>query len=163
VLRGLETARRSIDAVNFLPLLEHLDEQLPRGRSVGGFPLPNGVVGNEGFVVLGQHDFELRRDWALGGARIPIRREAPAQDGLGEGAEVRNERDIAVLGALRLQAGGKAKLAVGVTAIEDRPCPHESRGRNDEPGRTDEADPFEVCQDVRIELRHAPQFDSGQR
>ena len=54
-------------------------------------------------------------------------------------------------------------LALGVAPVEDRARAHQRRRGDDEARRPDEAEPLEVREDLRVELRPGHQFVSGQR
>ncbi len=54
-------------------------------------------------------------------------------------------------------------LALGVAPVEDGAGANQCRRGDHEARRLDEADPLEVREDVRVELRHGHQFVSGQR
>ena len=62
-----------------------------------------------------------------------------------------------------VDARAQEPLPLDVTPVEDRPGAHQRRRRNHEARRPDEADPFEVRQDLGVQLGHGDQFVSGQR
>ena len=91
-------------------------------------------------------------------ARVPVRREAPAEHGLGESAEVRHARLV----FRGVQAFPQPLLTLPVPTIQDNACLHQGRGRDDEARGADEADPLQVGGDVGVGPGH-PQFVSGHR
>jgi hypothetical protein len=84
---------------------------------------------------------------------------------LREGAEIR-EMGRGLLVACEhalFDAPTQEALALGVTPVEDRPCPHEGGGGDHKPCRLHEADPFEVCEDFGVQFGYGHQLVSGQR
>ena len=54
-------------------------------------------------------------------------------------------------------------MTLGIAAIKDRSGPHQSRRRNHQARRLDEADPLQVIKNLWFELGTSHQFDSGHR
>ena len=95
----------------------------------------------------------------------PFGEKLQPRTGLGEGAEVRQVRRRAFLdveGAF-LDARAQKSLPLCVASVEDRSGTNKDRRRDNEARWPDEAEPLEVRENLRIELRHGRQLVSGQR
>ena len=85
--RGFDDAGALHLLVEVLPRFQDLDQELPAGLPFLRVPFADGEVGGEGFSVRGGHH-EFRWDGFLWAASVALRREAPFEDGPGEGLEV---------------------------------------------------------------------------
>ena len=144
----------------------HLHEQLPPRSALDRIAFLHREVGAKRLVVLGERDFERLGDWSLIGSGVSLGREAPAQDAPGERLEVGQAgltlsvlREGPLLHAFRKQA-----LAFNVPPVENRARLFERVGGHNQPGRLDEAEPFEMVPDLSGRPpTHGPQPVSGQR
>ena len=155
--RSVETARSGAAAgraaggggnrrVEVLPGIEHLHEKLPRRLAAPRVALANGEVGAQGLSVVREGYFELRRNRSFLRAGIPLGREAPAEDGGGECAEV-GEAGLRAARGVELpfaEAAGQPALPFRIPPVQDRSRLRERRGGDHQAVRLDEAEPFEV-------------------
>jgi hypothetical protein len=164
VRRRLERSAVTHRAVGVLAGLKDAHQQLPGRRPVHGSALADRQVRPQRLAVVGQFDLELAWDRDAVHAGVPLGREAPPEHLAREESEVDDHglgpfarRELALL-----DAGAQARLALGVTSLEDGAGLHERRRRHHESGGLDEAEPFEVREHVRIGPGHR-QFVSGHR
>ena len=125
--RGFELAAAADDTIEVLAGLEDPHEKLPRGRAVLRIELAHGEVGTKRLAVVGKRHLELGWDRALVRARVALWREAPAENGLSEGAEIGQVRDRAFLGIERRAPRRNARRSR---------CPSASRRSRIAPART---------------------------
>ena len=134
------------------------DQKLPGGRRVVvrlGFGR-SGTRGSQTYRIVRTQHFprvgdghrEFFGNRRILGARVAPGREAPAQQSFREGTEVGR------LVASRFDVFAEQALTFGIALVEDHAGLHKRRGRHDETGGLDEADPFEMRCDVRIGSGH---------
>ena len=156
--RGFEarTGAAGYRRVEVLPVVECLDEELPRRLTVARVALADGEVGAEGLAVVREGNLQLGRNGSLLRARVPAGREAPVEDGGGELAEVGDAglRTARRVELALLDATGETVLPLRVLPVQDRPRLRERRGGDHQAVRLDEAEPFEVGARVGVGVGH---------
>ena len=87
----------------------------------------------------------------------PIGGDAPAEHQGGKGLEVRQPGLRPNLGVeLALLSGlTKEALPLSVASVKDRPRPYQGWRRDHQASRLNEANPFEVGDDLWVKLRHS--------
>ncbi len=136
---------------------------MPERCAILRIKLADGEVGPK--RLARQRHLELGRHRTLDRPRVPLRREAPAKNGLREAAEVGEVFDRAFLGVEGAFHNARAQepLPLGVTPVEDCSRTDKRRRGYDKTRRPDEADPFAMRKNFGIELGAGHQFVSGQR
>ena len=138
--------------VEVLPRVEHLHEKLPWSPAITRVALADGEVGEKGLAVVRKGKLQLGRNGSLLRARIPTRREAPAQGGGGEFPEV-GDAGLGTAGGVKLallDATGETVLPFHVLPVQDGSRLRERRGGDHEAVRLDETEPFEVGAGVGV-------------
>ena len=150
--RPVEVLARLADPDEKLPAAGHL----PRRGDVPQPLRPHREIGAQDLPGIRQHRFQLGRDRRLVRAGVALRREAPAEHGGSEGAEVRQARLRLLLRAEAafLRTFTQQPLPLGVAPVEDRARPDERRRGHDQPRGPHEPEPLQVGGDLGVRLRH---------
>jgi len=153
--RHLQAAGATRDAVEVLAGIEHPDQKLPGRRVRPGVALPHREVRTQHLSAFVQRGLQLRRDRAVAGPGIPLRREVPAEHRRGERPEVRQPRFRLAVGMEPAFVGARAQQPLAFRVVrKNRAGADQGRRRHHEAGRPDEADPLQVGVDVRVAFRH---------
>lgn len=152
-----------MDLVQVRASVEDLNEELPGNRALFRAQFPHREVGPQGLAVVGQAKFQFGRNRHVLRAPIALGGKRPAEHGLREGLEVGQPGDSSFFRVelALFEAGLEQGLSLGVATVEDGARAHQRRSGDHQTRRLDEAEPLQVREDGRIELRH--QFVSGQR
>ena len=186
VRRGFQAVPGVRGAVEVGARLADLDEKLPvrsaggavrrRGRRPAGGrrgarrgrrglsrPRPHREIRAQHRAGLRERRFELGRQGRLVRARVALRREAPAEHGAGEGAEVRQPGLRFVPGRKQRSPAQSQSSRCPSTSRRSRIAPARSRAgaETTSPGGPHEPDPLQVSGDV-VGRGHG-QFVSGHR
>ena len=120
---------------------------------------PDREIWAQDLASVREHGFQLGRDGSLVRARVAGGREIPPQHRGCEGAKVRQQGPRlrgapACIASPLLHAPAEKLLAFGIAPIQQRPRLDERRGGDNQPGRADETDPFQVGGDLGVESGH---------